>query len=106
MGRRIGPNAKSPAFRPGSRNFYRSLGDRDQKLMSIVERRFSGSFTPSPVATAGAVSPFQSTDRAVWATPMPTRASATAFARRSDRRTLYFAEPEVSVWPTTITLVA
>ena len=81
------PNARSPAFRPGPQ-LHRTLGDRDQKLMSIVERRFSGSFTPSPVATAGAVSPFQSTDSAVWATPRPTRASATALARRSDRRTL------------------
>src|SRR5438309_3302979 len=68
--------------------FRRSRLDRDQKLMSIVERRFSGSFTPSPVWTAGWVSPFQSTDRAPELTPRPTRASATAFARRSDRRWL------------------
>ena len=40
------------------------------------------------VRTAGMVSPFQSTERAVWAMPAPTRASATALARRSDRRWL------------------
>ena len=81
--------AKGPVFPPGPElHFDEPVVDRDQKLMSIVERRFSGSFTPSPVATAGMVSPFQSTERAVWFTPAPTSESATALARRSDRRTL------------------
>ena len=64
--------------------------------MLMVARRLRGSFTPSPVWTARSLSPFQSTDSTDWFTPWPTRESATAFARRSDRRRLYFVEPEVS----------
>ena len=88
VGRTFGQKERSPDFRPGSQLQTAWPSDRDQKLMSIVERRFSGSFTPSPVATASWVSPFQSTCSEPAPTPWATRESATALARRSDRRTL------------------
>src|SRR5581483_10108721 len=78
----------------------------DQKLIETVARRLSGSLTPSGVGTARSVLPFQSTFMTDWATPRPTMASATALARRSDRRRLYLSPPDVSVCPTTITRVA
>ena len=59
------PKAKAPVFPPGPRyrlGLYAAI--LDQKLIWIVERRFSGSLTPSPVATARSASPFQSTARA------------------------------------------
>src|SRR5688572_26077255 len=70
----------------------------DQGLMLIVARRFSGSLTPSGVATAFSLSPRQSTDRAPELTPAPTRPSAVDLARRSERRWLYSSEPERSAW--------
>src|SRR6185503_21112833 len=51
-GRSEAPKRKEPGLSAGLQTSHRTVGDRDQKLMSIVERRFSGSFTPSPVATA------------------------------------------------------
>ena len=54
--------------------------------MVMVDRRFSGSLTPSGVGTARSVLPFQSTLRVAGSTFSPTRASATVRAPYASMR--------------------
>src|SRR4029453_8800943 len=67
--------------------------------MTLSTRRFCGSRTPSPVCTSRPCSPRPITVIACAGTPSRTRASLTAFARRSDSAMLYDSGPDVSVWP-------
>jgi len=77
-------------------------GCREERYgKTISTRRFCGSRTPSGVGTRGSFIPRPATIISLRGTPRPSRATATALARRSERRWLYPAEPERSVYPVT-----
>src|SRR5690242_99371 len=97
-----GPSTQNgPGFWPGPSLEFRCFSY--WKLMVTAVRRLSGSRTPSRVGRARSLSPRACVWIAPAAMPRATRASRTTEARRSDRPILYWAEPEVSVWPTTST---
>src|SRR5215475_6066230 len=70
--------------------------------MTISTRRFCGSRTPSAVGTKRPFSPMPITVMACAGTPLRTKASLTALARRSDSAILYASGPDVSVWPVAV----
>src|SRR3954453_22327946 len=85
------PERRDPSYQP----------EPGPKVTST--RRFCGSRTPSAVSTSGRLSPNASVVMTPSGMPRPARYERTFAARRCDRPTLYWSEPERSAWPAIIT---